>query len=267
MMELIARVSKGSAMDQIYLPKQRHGLPAGSYVLITPALQEKKTQEPVLYGIKKVEPLKIEIAKRIFSLIEKRVECRNTIITGSFVKQGFRFRDIDVLIVSEEKKVNEKELAEQIEQEIGVKIHALVLTDKELALGVARDPLYTLMVSKCIAKKRFVYHLQKRIIKPQLLDLHLLKSKFVFYNLDFILGDDLYYLTRNMVAIALFLRGRVSAEQVERRIEQIFDSSEEKIRRKEIGKRVFLKKYKEFYNATFESILRHAHDAKQKQIA
>lgn len=266
-MELIGRVSKGSVMDQIYLPKQRPGMPVGSYVLIKPALQASLLQKPVLYGIRKIEPLKIEITKRIFALIEEKINCENIIITGSFVKQGFRFKDIDILIVTNEKKVKDKELAAFIGQDIGVKLHILILTGKELSLGIARDPLYAMMLSRCIAKKRFTYHLQERIIKPQLLDLHLLKSKLVFYNLDHISGDDLYYLIRNMVAVTLFLKGKVSIEQVENKIKHIFGVSEEKIRRKELEKRMFLRKYKEFYDATFKSILKYAHDAKQKQAA
>lgn len=266
-MKLIARISKGSVMDQIYLPKQRSGLQVGSYVLITPALQEKKTQEPVLYGIKKIEPLKIEIARRIFFLVEKSIECQNIVVTGSFVKRGFGFRDIDVLIVSYEKKANEKELAEQIEQEIGVKSHVLVLTDKELSLGVARDPLYALMISRCVAYKRFTYHVQKRIVDYKLLDINLLGSKVVFYSFDIMPGDDIYYAVRNMVAVDLFLNGKASAEQVEKKIEYIFRFSENEIRRKELNKAGFLKKYKQFYRETFEKILALAHDAKQKKTS
>lgn len=266
-MELIAKVSKGSIMDQIYLPKQRPSFPVGSYVLITPALQEEKKQGSVLYGIKKPEPLKIEIVRRVLSMIEKHIAYQNIIITGSFLKHGFRFRDIDILIVTNEKKVNEKELAARIEQEIGVPAHVIILTDKELSLGIARDPLYALMASRCVAKKRFTYHLQKRIVDYKLLDMGLLGSKVVFYSFDIMSGDDIYYAVRNMVAVALFLKDKVSAEQVERKIDYIFGVSEDEIRRKVLNKAEFLKKYKLFYRETFEKILAIAHDAKQKQTS
>ena len=266
-MEIIGRVSKGSVMDQVYLPKQRNGLPIGSYVIIRAAVQAPQAPKPVLYGVKNLEPLKIEIVKRVSSLIEEKVECTNILITGSFVKQGFGFRDIDILIVSDEKKIDEKGIAARIVQEIGTPVHIILLTEKELAIGAVRDPLYALMVSRCIAKKRFTYHLQKRIINPQLLDVHLLKSKVVIYSFEFMSGDDLYYAVRNMVAISLFLKGKISAELIEKQIKNIFNLSEKEILRKAFKKTSFLKKYKSFYNATFESILKYAHDAKSKQIA
>jgi len=33
-MELIAKISKGSKMDQVYIPKNRIGFSAGSYVMM-----------------------------------------------------------------------------------------------------------------------------------------------------------------------------------------------------------------------------------------
>ena len=35
-MEIIAKISKGSNMDQVYLPKNRIGFDIGNYVLIKP---------------------------------------------------------------------------------------------------------------------------------------------------------------------------------------------------------------------------------------
>ncbi len=265
-MEIIAKVSKGTVMDQIYLPKQRSGFPVGSYVLIKPALERPEVGKPLLYGTKKIEPIKIDMAKRIFALINRALDCSNIIVTGSFAKAGLKFKDIDILVVSEEKKMPEKELTAQVEQETGVPAHVLFLTDKELSLGAARDPLYMMMLSRCIAQKRFTYHLQKRIIDYKLLDLDLLGSKTVFYSFDFMSGDDIYYAVRNMVAVALFMVGKISAAKVEKEIQHIF-SPEEDIRRKSINKREFLKKYKEFYEKTFSQILKIAYDTEQKKAS
>ena len=254
-------------MDQIYLPKQRSGLPVGSYVSIRLVLKDRIAFKPIFYGVKKIEPIKMEIVKKVFSLIEGIVECSNIIVTGSFIKQGFGFRDLDVLVVYSGEKVNEKEIAQKIKEQIGAKAHVIFLTDKELSIGAARDPLYLAMINRCIARNRFTYHLQKRIIHPQLLDVHLLKSKVVFYSFDFMSGNDLYYAVRNIVAISLFLKGRISAELIGKEIENIFSISEEDIRRKAFKKTSFLKKYQRFYNTTFKEILKHAHDAKSKQTS
>ena len=42
-MEIIAKISKGSKMDQIYIPRNRESFPAGSFVIIK-LLEEKQAE-------------------------------------------------------------------------------------------------------------------------------------------------------------------------------------------------------------------------------
>ena len=51
MVELISRISKGTRMDQIYIPKERMpGFELGAVVLIKPVL-EKAKPKPHYYGV------------------------------------------------------------------------------------------------------------------------------------------------------------------------------------------------------------------------
>ena len=65
-MEMIARISRGSKMDQIYLPKNRFGLAPGSAVLVKDLTYEKQ-EKPFFYNVKRIERIKIIIIGRIFS--------------------------------------------------------------------------------------------------------------------------------------------------------------------------------------------------------
>src|SRR3989344_5321367 len=99
-MEIISRISKGSKMDQIYISKNRFGLNIGAYVTVKP-LETPKENIKNLYFRKAndLEPIKIEIIKKIFQMIDKHSKkLENIIITGSFLEKGFKFRDIDVII-------------------------------------------------------------------------------------------------------------------------------------------------------------------------
>ncbi len=101
-MELIAKISKGSLMDQIYLPKNRQALETGTFVIvksIEESQQIKKQDNLKFYNIKNIEPVKIEIIDKITALIKKEMEFENIIITGSFLNKGFNFKDIDILII------------------------------------------------------------------------------------------------------------------------------------------------------------------------
>ncbi|MBI4139392.1 hypothetical protein HY483_00335 [Candidatus Woesearchaeota archaeon] len=269
-MEIIARVSNGTNMDQIYLPKNRYALPVGSYVFVKPvetSPQIKKFMKPILYGIKSIEPIKMTIAESIFECVEKQVEeYQNIIITGSFVEKGFCFQDIDVVLITE-KKVEEEHIKKKIEDSTGIKAHIIVLTAKTLLQGISTDPLYQSMISTCISRKRFLYKTRKKLLY-KILDLHLLRSEIVLETYDGLDGDEKYYWTRNMIAIHLFLKKeKVSNSMITEEIKNIFNIKEiSEIKKNIIDKKTFLKKYKRIYDITFKKIMEGIrNESKQKQ--
>ena len=264
-MELIAKISKGSRMDQAYIPKNRTGLHIGSYVVIRP-LEEKKAAKKLYFrNIKSIEPVKVGIANKIMGIIDKSVDNENIVITGSFLEEGFNFNDVDAVIISNSKP-NAKLIEMAIENETGIKAHIMPLDNKTMLRGLSTDPLYQMMLSKCIAKKRFVYKIRS-IINYKILDLHLLKSKTLIDNFDLLDGNEKYYLARNMVAISLFLESKkVGKEEVDKKIIEIFSLENIKeIKQNMLDKEKFLRIYKKIYKKTFEKILDGIkHDAKQE---
>jgi len=101
MVELISRISKGTRMDQIYIPKIRIDFTVGSYVVIRPLETIAEFEiKPFFYNIKYLEPIKTKIIKEIFKNLSEMIKCDNIIITGSFLEQGFRFNDIDVILAT-----------------------------------------------------------------------------------------------------------------------------------------------------------------------
>ena len=104
-MELIAKISKGSKMDQIYISKNREGLNTGSYVIIKPlkTITTTKNKKPYFYNIKSIEPIKLRIINQIIKIINKITPNDNIIITGSFLDKGFNFNDIDILLINNKK--------------------------------------------------------------------------------------------------------------------------------------------------------------------
>jgi len=254
-MELISKVSKGTRMDQIYLPKNRTGMPAGQYVIVSSledGLIKNNESKPFFRGIDSIEPLKLMIIKNIFEILEKE-NPENIIITGSFLDRGFRFNDIDILFVKENNP-DIKRLKEKIEN-IGIKAHLIPIENKTLISGISTDPLYSMMLSKCISKKRIIIN-EKRNIDYKLLDLNLLKSKSLIDNFDILNGEEKYYLTLNMISILLFVQNKkLSKKLVEDSIEKTFNIEIEKIKYNLIEKSEFIKKYKEIYKKTFNLIM------------
>ncbi len=254
-MELISRISKGTKMDQVYIPKNRSGFSIGSYVVITSVETKKFAEKPYFYNIKDIEPIKLDIINKIMDIIDKTVSSyENIIITGSFLDKGFNFNDIDIILISEDKPETEH-VKNIIEKRMGIKTHIILLDSKALMRGLSTDPLYQMMLSKCISKKRFVYKVTPKV-NYKILDLHLLKSKLLIDNFDILDGNEKYYLIRNMIAIFLYLQHkRINKKIVDREIERLFDISIEEIRKNILKKDVFLRKYKSMYKKIFNRIM------------
>lgn len=257
-MELISKISRGSRMDQIYIPKRRIGFSAGSFVVIRPLQESKPSAEKLFfYNVKQLEPAKLQMVDTLFQQIEKSVSgYDNIIITGSLLEKGFHFNDIDLVLVSSE-KINKQEIEQLLADAIGTKVHLILIDNKTLIKGFSTDPLYQAMLSRCISRRRFVYNTENQV-DYRILDLHLLKSKTLPENFDFVNGNTKYEMVRNAVSIALFLRKqRVSNGSINREIDMMF-GREMSTRIKEnifADKKGFLGTYSKFIKGLSSQIL------------
>ena len=68
MVILTGKISKGTLMDQIYIPKERPlGFEVGTSVVLKPLIEEEAEIKPVYYNIKNLESVKVTIIQKIFS--------------------------------------------------------------------------------------------------------------------------------------------------------------------------------------------------------
>jgi len=254
-MELISKISKGSLMDQIYLPKRRAGFNVGSYVVVKPLQEIKTTEKPFFYNIDFLEPIKIGIINQIFEELGNLIDkYDNIMVTGSFLEKGFNFNDIDILLITES-ETDKSNLEKSLESKTGIKIHIISINNKTLIQGLSTDPLFQTMLSRCVSKKRFIYNIKPEI-NYKILDLHLLKSKLLIENFDFSTGKEKYEMLRNAVSIALFIDGKiVDKELVDKEIKRLFGKDNEIKENIILDKKAFLAEYKKFYNNLFSRIL------------
>ena len=256
---IIGRISRGSKMDQIYLPKRRIGFIPGEYVIISPLVNPLGEKELSIklnfYGLKKLEPVKVNLIEEIVKRIRNKVKVDNIIFTGSFLEKGFRFNDIDILLISEsEKSIEISLIKKEIEEFSGIKPHLICLSNKTLSSGLSNDPLYNLMLSKCVSLNKIIFNVRRKI-NYKLLDLNLLKSKNLIENFNMLNGDEKYYLTLNMVSILMFIQNKkLSKEIVEKEIEKLFDIKINDLKGN-IIEESFILKYKEIFNKTFSLVL------------
>lgn len=248
-------------MDQVYIPKNRNSFNIGDYVVIkllgdTKSQTVNVPQKLCFYDVENIEPIKLKIIQELIKIIDDNiVNYGNIIITGSFLERGFNFNDVDILMITD-KNINTKLIENLIAKKIGIKAHIIVLSNKEMAKGLETDPLYKVMLSRCVAKKKFIYR-QKRVLDYKLLDLHLLESKVLIDNFDILTGSEKFKLTRNMTSIFLYINGKkITNESIDKEIARSLGAASEDIRQNILNKKAFLKRYNSIYYKTFNKIIR-----------
>jgi len=252
MAELISKISKGSKMDQIYIPKERSpGFETGTFVLIRPALEKAKIN-PFYYNVDNIEPIKIILIQEILSHFEY---FDNAIITGSFLEIGFDFEDIDLILIAE-KKPNVQSIERHFKETLGINVHIISVNFKTLLKGISTDPLFQMLTSKFVSKKRVIFKI-KNEINYKLLDLHLLKSELLITNFQFLTGREKYKFVRNLFAIILFLDEKsISPESVDSEINRCFGKDSVKNIKENLVDKSFLARYEKLYENTFKRIMR-----------
>lgn len=250
-MVIVGRISKGTLMDQIYIPKERPlGFELGAPVIIKPAVEETKVK-PVYYNVDKLEPIKVMIIQDIFNELSP---FDNIIVTGSFLERGFQFNDIDVILI-DDKKIDIKKAEGHLSKTLGLGVHIIALNYNVLLKGLETDPLYQAMMGRYVAKKRLILRYKNKV-NYKLLDLHLLKSKPLIENFDYLTGNQKYDMTRNLVAIHLFLNNRkISNEAINSEIKELLKEEPADIKQNMINKTVFLTRYKKSYGKLFNKIM------------
>ncbi|MCR4327079.1 MAG: hypothetical protein NUV46_00685 [Nanoarchaeota archaeon] len=259
-MEIIGKVSKGTKMDQIYIPKSRMGFEVGNYVTVRPLESQKKKMGFFSYGVKELEPIKAEMIRVFFEMIKEVNDCRNIVITGSFLDRGFSFKDIDILVINDSKNYKIKNL---FEKKTGIKAHLISITEGSLKKSLEVDPKWRLMLSRCVSERRLT-PIPKRKIDYIYLDAELSTSRMLIDNFSYLNGRERYKLVRNLIAIMLFFTGReLSEKNVEDEIKKEMEVDSESIKENLVGNS-FLKKYKGVFFKLQSEIMKHA--SKQKKI-
>ena len=147
-----------------------------------------------------------------------------------------------------------------MDPELGIPLPSAIILVNGVEIGLLKglktDPLFQMMLSKYIAKKREFFRFKNEFDYKQL-DLHLHKSKILSGHFEALTGKEKYELVRNMVAIRLFLQEKeLSKETVDKEIEILFGKSAVyQLTENLLEKRSFLKKYKVVYGQTFNQVM------------
>ena len=259
-MELISRISKGTLMDQVYLPKIRPPWFAiGDYVALRPVAEAKEIK-PYFYNVSNLEPIKSMITQDILAEFE---HAENVIITGSFLDKGMDFNDIDIIAIVNQ-PFSIAKIEESLKKKWGITPHIMSMSYKTLLKGLSTDPLFQVMLSRFAAKKRLIFKIKKEM-NYKLLDLHLLKGRLLIDTFEELPGREKYKLLRNTIAIKLFIEDKtITSATIDKAIENTLSIKVNMLKENLMQKEPFLQKYKKLHNGLFNKIMEGIKHSQQK---
>lgn len=219
---LIKKISKGSRFNQIYLQKNEgFGFEPGKSVIITP-LDDIIAKEPEIFEYNvKLGSLKREIVKLVFKIVDSCGHYDNIIVTGSFLDEGFDFKDIDIIIINPV-NLEKDRLKNSIEQNTGIYPHIILIDSESFNKGIKRDPLFRLMTDRYVSIKRAIIR-KDREINYRLMDIYLLKNKNLIEGYDLFSINQRKKLLRDFISIKLFSENKeVTIKNIEKEINRLF---------------------------------------------
>src|SRR3989344_3288307 len=117
------QVSKGTRFNQIYIPKNKEGeFEVGDIVQVK--LVSKKNKLYYSKNLQKLSPFKEKIIQEIFSEVSKFREVKQVFIFGSFLTKKIDYNDIDIILISDNEKIEEKVYDGLIER-LNLKFHVV----------------------------------------------------------------------------------------------------------------------------------------------
>jgi len=147
------KVSKGSRFNQIYIPTSMNRIfEVGDLVEVK--LVKKKEQ---IYHSKNLEYLgefKLSVIKQIFSVLGKFTEIGQIFVVGSFLTQKADYNDIDIIVISGKKRIEEKAYF-ALSEKLPLKFHILAISEENLEKLLKSDPLIRSMLFYFASNKKF----------------------------------------------------------------------------------------------------------------
>ncbi len=202
MQEIMFRknVSKGSRFNQIYIPiGMESQFEAGDEVEVR--LLKKNIELYYSPGLKRLSEFKESLIKGVFSFLGGLKGISGIFIVGSFLTKKADYRDIDILLITEE-RIKEAEVYNKLTDKFNLKFHILPIDAERLEDLLATCPLTRAMLNAYISNKKVNLE-RKKIIDRKHLEFLLMMPEDL---LDIRLGSRVFFDNlRRLITIQHFL--------------------------------------------------------------
>lgn len=201
-MKFVHKVSKGSRFNQIYVPKDMENIfEVGDIVEVK--LLKKNIQLFYSKNIQKLSEFKERLIKEIFFILKDLKEIKQIFIVGSFLTQRIEYNDIDVVIMTDNKKIEEI-VYNKLINKFNLKFHVISITKNDLMSLEQICPLTRSMFYYNISNKKFEI-LNKKIDKKHIKFLLMMPEDLLEINVN---SRVFYDNMRRLMTIERFLENK-----------------------------------------------------------
>jgi len=243
------KVSTGTRFNQVYIPREFHDI-FESGDLVEVRLIKKKADLFYSKNTEKLRKFKESIAKKIFSVLGKFKDIKQTYLFGSFLTKNIEYNDIDLLIVTENNNL-EKISYNTLVKEINMKFHIISVSLDRLNRLLKICPITRSMLYYSVSNKPIMELPEREINEKHIRFLLMLPEDVLDVEVN---SSLLYEALRRLDAIDSFLRNiKIDPRKIEVNISKIM-SKELYLRIS--NNKLISKKQRAYLNTTIKKMLK-----------
>ncbi len=245
------RVSRGSRFNQIYIPLQMNRVfEAGDLVEVK--LISKRVELYYSKNLKKISSFKERLVKEIFSIVKLLSGVEQIFFVGSFLTKNEDYKDIDIIIISDVKDIDEK-VYSFLTEKFSLKFHILSIPLKRFEELIIICPLTRNMLNYYISDKKLELVKEKRIDKDHLNFLLMMPEDLLKINVT---SRAFYDSLRRLITIENFLESKESKTfKIEEELKTLFgDFLFSRMRNNEPLEAIEIKKIRKFMKLKINKI-------------
>ena len=260
----VHKVSKGSRFNQIYIPYEKENeFEPGDLVEVR--LLKKGITIYYSKNLKKLSNFKERLIEDIFKFLSKHNDIKQIFIFGSFLTKKIDYKDIDILILTQEKNDKfENKVYNDLIDAFNLNFHIIFFNEEKLKELLEICPLTRSMLYYYVSNKLFRIPKEIKIDEKHIKFLLMMPENLLEVNLDY--GEEYYNALRKLYTIENFLiRKEISPDKIDAHLENLIEKRKlDLLKRNEILDEVILKEAKSIIKNELEKIYRRMNYGEKK---
>ena len=200
------KVSRGSRFNQIYVPKGMERIFEAGDIVEVRLVKKKELYYSTNLDSRKIGEFKEGIIRRILSHLGEFKEIRQAFVVGSFLTQKTEYNDIDVLLITNNKFVENRAYV-YLSGKIQLKFHVIAIPEERFVEILKICPMTRSMMQYFASDKEFKLPVKSEMDSNHIEFLLMMPEDLLKLNIS---GGRVYFdAVRRLITIGRFMEGKL----------------------------------------------------------